>query len=180
MNLLSPFLEGKNVGSELRVSDNLAEMASNSQQKMSEYFTSLEFTARKRYLEKLKIDGRELDDPFGIDEDQWSEDLTQWPELEFGDLYTYLIDSEGVYTKEKLKAYKSLDSYNYYHNGYVRTVYHFAADEWSILKARVNPSQCSADHNHEAWVIINTQNGAVRTGHCKCKAEYVSCFRHAS
>ena len=48
---------------------------------MSEYFTLLEFTARKRYLEKLKIDGRELDDPFGIDEDQWSEDLTQWPEL---------------------------------------------------------------------------------------------------
>ena len=111
-------------------------MASNSQRKISKYFTSLEFTARKRYLEKLKVDGRELDDPFRIDEDQWSEDLTQWPELEFGDLYTYLIDSEGVYTKEKLKAYKSLDAYNYYHNGYVRTVYHFAADEWSILKAK--------------------------------------------
>ena len=98
-------MEGKNVGSDLRVSDNFAEMASNSQQKISEYFTSLEFTARKRYLEKLKIDGRELDDPFGIDDDQWSEDLTQWPELKFGVLYTYLIDSEGVYTKEKLKAY---------------------------------------------------------------------------
>ena len=47
--------------------------------------TSLEFMARKRYLEKLKINGCELQDPFGIDEDQWFEDLTQWPKLEFGD-----------------------------------------------------------------------------------------------
>ena len=79
----------------------------NNQRKRSEYFSSLDFTARKRYLEKFRIDGRELDDPLGIDGDQWSEDLTQWPDLEFGDLYTYLIDSEGIYTKEKLKAYKS-------------------------------------------------------------------------
>ena len=43
-----------------------------------------------------------------------------WPELEFGDIYN-LIETKGVYTKEKLKAYKSLEAYNYYHNGYVQT-----------------------------------------------------------
>ena len=45
---------------------------------------------------------------------QWSEDLAQWPELEFGDIYSYLIDTKGAYTKEKLKVYKSLDTYNYF------------------------------------------------------------------
>ena len=49
--------------------------------------------------EKLKIDGCELDDPFAIDGEQWSKDLTKWQELEFGDLYTYLIKSKEVYTK---------------------------------------------------------------------------------
>ena len=149
-------------------------MACDSQRKLSEYFSSLDFIARKHYLNKLKISGHELDDPFGIDEDQWSEDLTKWLELEFGDVYMYLIEIEGKYTKEKLKAYKSLDAYKYYHDGYVRTVYHFAAnDEYSVLKAKVNPSQHSADRSHEAWVIINIQSGAVRTGHCTCKAGYL-------
>ena len=111
-------------------------MGNNNQQKRLKYFSLLDFTARKRYLEKLKIDSHELDDPFGIDGDQWSEDLTQWSDLGFRDLYTYVIDSQGIYTNGKLKAYKSLNAYNYYHNGYVCTVYYFATDEWSILKAQ--------------------------------------------
>jgi len=64
------------------------------------------------YLEKLKISDQELDDPFAIDEEQWSKDLTKWPELEFGNLYTYLIKSKGVYTAESLCPYKSLKAYN--------------------------------------------------------------------
>ena len=77
-------------------------MAGNSQQKLSGYFTSLDFTAKKRYLEKNKTaDGRKLNNPFAIDEDQWSEDLTKWPELEFGDVYMHLIDSQGVYIRSR-------------------------------------------------------------------------------
>ena len=145
--------------------------ASNRKRKLSSYFFSLKFAERKRYLEKLKIDGHELGDPFAMEGEQWSEDLTMWPELEFGDLYTYLIESKGVYTKENLKAYKSLEAYNYYYNQHVQTVYHFSTGlGWSILKAKVNPSQNSADKPHEAWVIIKTQTGSVRTGHCTCKA----------
>ena len=69
------------------------------QQRTSSYFSSLEYAAKKRYLEKLTIDSLQLDDPLAIDESQWSKDLSQWPELEFGDIYTYLIETKGVYTK---------------------------------------------------------------------------------
>ena len=41
-----------------------------SRQKLSTYFVSLKYSERKRYLEKLEINGHELDDPFAIDEDQ--------------------------------------------------------------------------------------------------------------
>ena len=89
---------------------------------LSQYFYSLDYTVRKRYLEKLKVNGETLPDPYGITEDLWLDDVTKWPSVEFGDLYTYLIDTKGPFTKEKLKAYKSLEAYSYFHDGYVRTV----------------------------------------------------------
>ena len=70
-----------------------------------------------------------------------------------------------------MKAYKSLEAYNYCYNQHVQTVYHFATGlRWSMLKAKVNPSQNSADNPHEARVIIKSQIRSVRTGHCTCKA----------
>ena len=40
---------------------------------------------------------------------------------------------------ETLKAYKSLEAYNYFYNGHVRTVYCYAHDRFVIMKAKVNP-----------------------------------------
>ena len=92
-----------------------------------------------------------------------------------GDLYTYLIETKGPFTKESLKAYKSLEAFNYFHSGYVHTVHLYESSPTSkyvILKAKVNPSQKCADdaHIHEAWVMIHKDTGSVRTGHCTCMA----------
>ena len=131
--------------------------------------------ARKRYLQKLRIGGIGLPDPFGIDEGLWSEDVKRWPTMEFGDLYSYLVNTEGTYTKKSLKAYKSLEAYNYFFNGYVRTVYYYdvgstsdceRSTQFCILKALVNPSQRAMQKPNEAWVIINRTNGTVETAHC--------------
>lgn len=56
----------------------------------------------------------ELCDPFKVPKEMWSENISLWPELEFGQLYIYLVCTTGEYTKEMLKNYKSLDAYNYY------------------------------------------------------------------
>lgn len=50
------------------------------------------------------------------------DDMTQWPDLQYGDVYSYLIETKGPYTKEKLRACKSLDAFNYFICGHVRTV----------------------------------------------------------
>lgn len=64
----------------------------------SEY---LDYLAQRRYT---KSGTEDLPDPYGIPEDMWLEDITKWPHLEFGDLYTYLIESKGPYIKQSLKA----------------------------------------------------------------------------
>ena len=97
-----------------------------------------------------------------------------WPNLEIGDIYTYLIDTKGSFTKDKLKAYKSLQACNYFHNEYVHvyTVYYCASssNQLATLKACVNPSQRSADQNCEAWVVLSKETGCVKAAHCRCMA----------
>ncbi len=140
-----------------------------------EYSKSLDYPSQRRYANKLQIDGEKLPDPYEILDTLWQDDVTKWPNMEFGDLYTYLIDTKGPYTKESLKAYKSLQAYNYFYNGYVRTVYIFepSNSNFSILKAKINPSQKAPDQNHEAWVIVAKASGEIKTAHCKCMAGYV-------
>lgn len=91
---------------------------------VSAYLSSISWEARKRYLEKLTMDEVTFPDPYSIEEGHWSDDVTRWPTMEFGDLYSYLVNTEGSYTQEFLKAYESLEAYNYFFNGYVRTVYY--------------------------------------------------------
>ena len=134
------------------------------------YFNQLSYIAQKRYLTKLNIDGCIIEDPYSIEESLWSEDMTKWPDLQFGDIYTYLINTKGCYTKESLKAYKSLEAYNYFYNGYVRTVYFHSSGKFGIHKAKVNPSQKAADSYHEPWVILCLETSSVITAHCTCMA----------
>ena len=80
---------------------------------MSFYVSQLDYEAKKHYYTKLEIDGEKFPDPYSIKEDEWIDDPEKWPDLEYGDIYNYLIDTPGPYTKENLKAYKSLEAYNF-------------------------------------------------------------------
>ena len=80
---------------------------------LSEYFTALDPVAKSRYESKLTYKGHSneeimLPDPYALKE--WHNDPLSWPDLTFGDIYTYLIDTPGIYTRESLKAYKSLEA----------------------------------------------------------------------
>ena len=137
-----------------------------------DYLINLDYEAQKHYIAKLTVGEVDLPDLYGIPDDMWLDDTTKWPSLEFSDLCTYLIESKGSYTKEKLRAYKSLKAYNYFYNGYVRTVHYYGvqSSKFCILKAQINPSQKAAENPHEAWVVLCKEDAMVRTAHCKCMA----------
>ena len=76
----------------------------------------------------------------------------------------------GFYTQEQLIAWKQLEAYNYFQNGYVRSVYAYKLKSGvCVLKSLVNPSQRSAANPHNPWIIVNA-DGSVVTAHCTCMA----------
>ena len=146
---------------------------------MSKYFHQLEDSeAKERYLKKLTIRDGEipLPDPY-LCEGNWVDDVSQsqcqWPGTEYGDIYQYLVETPGPYTRDNMKAYKSLEAYNYFQSGHVQTVYYWAvAPDIPVcfLRAKVTPSQRAGTDAHEAWVCVDKGRGYVVSAHCKCLA----------
>ena len=81
------------------------------------YYSSLPNPEKKRYEKEVELISKKKYsnslDPYEISDD-WIDDISLWPPVEYGDIHNYLIETPGPYTREKLRAYKSLDAYNYY------------------------------------------------------------------
>ena len=80
----------------------------------SEYFESLIEEDKKSYLAKLTLPTVEqLPDPFILHSNS-SDDVSSLPDKTYPDIYHYLIGYPNQFSKESLKAYKSLESYNFF------------------------------------------------------------------
>ena len=101
------------------------------EEKLSDYVLGLEACDRKHYAAKLTLaDGTVLPDPFLL-EQGWTDDISNLPNLSWRDVTQYLIDSPSEFTNEAMKAYKSLEAYNYFVCKHVQDCYHHAIHEKS-------------------------------------------------
>ena len=79
--------------------------------------------------------------PYKPSSEAWIDDVTLWAPVEFPDI-VYLLQTPGKYTREKLKAYKSLEAYNYFVSDWFGTCYyHVITSAFCVIKAAVRPSQ---------------------------------------
>ena len=86
----------------------------------SDYCKELSANDKKLYAEKLTLaNGKTLPDPFTIFD--WWDDMTLLPDISHVDLFRYLVDTPSQFTMESLKAYKSLEAYNFL-SGHVQDV----------------------------------------------------------
>ena len=138
--------------------------------RMSDYYKSLDGVAKARYLSKLQLLGLdERNDPY-ISQD-FVDNMSLWPTIEYGHIFCYFIERPGVYTKEELLQWKSLEAYNYFLSGHVRTVlvWLVRGSNCCVVKATVNPSQRSPKDAHHAWAAVK-KDGRIVAAHCTCMA----------
>ena len=134
----------------------------------SKYYEELDSQAQKRYIEKLSIASL-LFDPY-LSKDFVSESNQElWPEIEYPDIYNYLINTTSSYTKEQLKAYKSMDGYNFFVQGWVGKVEVLVQEEVIVIKGNVRHSQSISSPLLHPWVAAK-KNGTIICAHCTCMA----------
>jgi len=92
----------------------------------------------------------------------WIDDMSQWPAVTYVDIINYLVLSEGV-DGEELRNYKSTKAYNYLHSNKIGRILSHNHQQFTFLKAEVEPSQTINKPNHIAWVMVQTAG-------CSCVA----------
>jgi len=97
--------------------------------------------------------------------------MTKWPSVEYGHTFCYYIEHPGVYTRQQLMQWKSMEAFNYFQSGHVREVkvWPLSNSPSCILMAYVNPSQNAPEKAHCAWVGAKL-GGDIIALHCTCMA----------
>lgn len=87
------------------------------------------YPANLRY-ENINTDGpylpeqsRKSTSKSASDSPLWSDDNRKRLSVEFGAVYVYLIDTPGPFTRENMQSYKSLNTYDFFVDGWSHTRY---------------------------------------------------------
>ena len=86
----------------------------------SDYYTGLEPKAKLRY--KKKIDLISSCDLYTIRKDEMMTGIEKFRGISYPDLFNYFLFALSSLTKEELKVYKALESYNQFVSGWVKEV----------------------------------------------------------
>jgi hypothetical protein len=81
------------------------------------YAASLQGPDKIRYLNKVELCGGV--DPYNIPCNEYLYDSKKWPNIEYTDIVNYLVLTICSITNTQMKAYKSLESHNFFTSGFV-------------------------------------------------------------
>ena len=86
----------------------------------SDYYKGLEPKTKLRYKEKIDLIFN--CDPYTIKKDEMMTEIENFPSISYPDIVNYFLFALSPLTKEELKAYKVLESYNQFVCGWVKEV----------------------------------------------------------
>ena len=80
---------------------------------LSPYAAGLPDLVKRRYFQKINLIGDV--DPYSKDNKiKFDRDLSKLCNVTLMEIYNYFVTRVSFYTKDEMKAYKSLDAYNYF------------------------------------------------------------------
>ena len=155
--------------------DDMAEGASQRPDRFSYYYLTLDKIPQARYREKLAMLG-DIEDPYFTLDTRCSSDQgiewQNWPNVLYPDIYNYFIETPSEYTKQELKAYKSLDGYKYFVDGWVSDILVLplsSRPNVCLTSCKVKHSQRLSAAPLQPWVAVE-KDGLVVCAHCNCMA----------
>ena len=138
----------------------------------SNYFKELEKDDQIQYSKKLTLaNGTLLSDPYFIS-NGWESNVLKLPNITWIDISNYLIETPSEFSKDKLRAYKSLEAYNFFLSGHVQDVFIFdAKHDMLFIKSNVLPSQRQGKNQnlYNVWIALHA-SGWILSGNCTCMA----------
>ena len=81
----------------------------------SDYYQRLEPKTKLKYKEKIDLIFN--CDPYTIKKDEMMTEIENFPSISYQDIVNYFLFALSPFTKEELKAYKGLESYNLFVDG---------------------------------------------------------------
>ena len=96
----------------------------------SDYFAGLEGPTKSRYKEKITVC---VFDPYALRKSDFSENIELLPNVQYPDIVNYLVLQTSWATKTQMKAYKSMDAYNFFVSGWVNTLCLRSVDTDKVL-----------------------------------------------
>ncbi|XP_052780480.1 uncharacterized protein LOC128217384 [Mya arenaria] len=132
------------------------------------YRETLSAIEKGRYLEKMKlIDNK---DPYEATFVKgFSDDKSLLPTISYPDIVNYLIFTPSPYSKDDLKAYKSLNCYVQAQCGWVSEVKAAVVGDRHVVIGKVLHSMHLKEKPLNPW-LISEKNGAILASHCDCMA----------
>ena len=72
-------------------------------------------------MQTTLTNGQLLADLYGIVE-TWKSDVKLMPDVSWGDMYNYLVNSPNEYTQDNLEAYNSLEAFKFFMYNHVQDI----------------------------------------------------------
>ena len=129
----------------------------------------VEADLKTEYLPKLKIDDRNISDPFKIPHGWMNEDeaMKFWPMLLYPDIFNYLMFFPSELGSKDLIDNKNSKAYSYHKSGWLELLlYHnLTGSSFCILKGECRKSQSVNDPFHKLWIVLE-KSAKIRSCHC--------------
>lgn len=135
----------------------------------------LQARLQDEYSSRLKQHA--LIDPRSISTELWVSDCTQWPKLDLGKVFAYLIEQKDQ-DVDFVGKYKTHKAYSYFSSGFVDIIHSYKHGGITILKTKVTPSMSIRKEAHEVWIAIDHATADIQCCWCTCIAGFAQTCNH--